>query len=87
MFCAKCRSEFRAGITWCANCELDLVESIPQEDPYKDVDSMAKHLEGSELVQLIAGDQTALREVQAQLASNQVATIFGQDQSLRDVSP
>ena len=81
MFCPTCRSEFRVGIVWCANCEVDLVESIPEEDPFKDVDSMAKHLEGAVLVQLIAGDQTALREVQATLASNQVATIFGQDES------
>ena len=79
MFCPSCRSEFRADIQWCATCEVDLVGDLPKEDPFRNSESMAKFLEGSELVPLLSGEQTALQEVQLLLAAKQVATIFGQD--------
>jgi hypothetical protein len=31
MFCPKCRSEYRAGFTECAECRVPLVEKLPQE--------------------------------------------------------
>ena len=32
MFCAFCKAEYRAGISRCSDCSLDLVESIPHDD-------------------------------------------------------
>jgi hypothetical protein len=31
MFCPKCRSEFREGITYCNQCETELVEQLEEE--------------------------------------------------------
>jgi len=31
MFCPSCRGEFREGFTWCRDCEVSLVESLPDE--------------------------------------------------------
>ena len=33
MFCPKCKDEFRAGFTRCANCDIDLVESLSGGSP------------------------------------------------------
>ena len=33
MFCPKCRDEFRAGISFCPDCELPLVSVLPEESP------------------------------------------------------
>jgi hypothetical protein len=30
MFCPKCKTEYRDGFTRCIDCEIDLVESLPQ---------------------------------------------------------
>jgi len=31
MFCPNCRSEYRAGVTRCADCDVDLVDELPPE--------------------------------------------------------
>lgn len=31
MFCPRCGSEYRAGIAHCAECEVDLVEELPED--------------------------------------------------------
>ena len=36
MICPECHSEYRAGFTRCATCEVDLVEVVPRE-PRRDV--------------------------------------------------
>ena len=33
MFCPKCRDEFRAGISTCPDCDLPLVEGLPEDVP------------------------------------------------------
>jgi hypothetical protein len=33
MYCPICRGEFRAGYTHCDECDVDLVEVLPEEDP------------------------------------------------------
>jgi hypothetical protein len=33
VICPNCRSEYVEGITHCAECDLDLVESLPVEEP------------------------------------------------------
>lgn len=32
MFCPKCRSEYEKGITFCKQCQTDLVDTLPPED-------------------------------------------------------
>lgn len=31
MYCPSCRAEFREGFTHCADCNVDLVETLPEE--------------------------------------------------------
>jgi hypothetical protein len=32
-FCPSCKVEYRAGITLCSDCQVNLVESLPQPTP------------------------------------------------------
>jgi len=32
MFCPQCRAEYREGFTECADCNVPLVESLPEKD-------------------------------------------------------
>jgi len=32
MFCPKCKVEYRSGFTRCSDCEVDLVDVLPEED-------------------------------------------------------
>src|SRR5436305_13764768 len=31
MFCPRCGGEYREGFTWCADCDVALVEDLPEE--------------------------------------------------------
>jgi hypothetical protein len=33
MFCPECKAEYRAGFTRCADCDVDLVEALPGDEP------------------------------------------------------
>lgn len=33
MFCPKCGDEYRPGFTRCADCDVDLVETLPEAEP------------------------------------------------------
>lgn len=49
MFCPKCKAEYRAGFTRCADCGENLVEQLPSEEPpVRD-----KHADNAELVQIL----------------------------------
>lgn len=32
MFCPNCKAEYREGFTRCADCEVDLVDKLPEEE-------------------------------------------------------
>jgi hypothetical protein len=55
MFCPQCKAEYRAGITACADCEVELVSSLPAAEDTT-ADSQAK----GPLVPLWEGDNLAL---------------------------
>ncbi len=58
MFCPKCLSEFEAGFTRCAECETNLVESLPSDEE-----------EYTELVTVFEGDAEAAAVVRGKLES------------------
>jgi hypothetical protein len=33
MYCPQCKSEYREGVTQCADCDVPLVRELPAEDP------------------------------------------------------
>ena len=33
MFCPQCKAEYRPGFTHCSDCDVDLVEKLPEEEP------------------------------------------------------
>ena len=33
MFCPKCKCEYREGFNFCSDCEIELVEKLPKEEP------------------------------------------------------
>jgi hypothetical protein len=33
MFCPQCKAEYRRGFTHCSDCDVDLVEKLPEEEP------------------------------------------------------
>ena len=43
MWCPECKNEYREGITRCADCDVDLVDELPEE-PAENIDLSA--LEG-----------------------------------------
>jgi hypothetical protein len=37
MFCPKCQAEYRAGFLRCSDCDVALVDRLPEEAPTRDV--------------------------------------------------
>ncbi len=76
MFCPKCRSEYRPGITTCAHCKIALVAELPPEDVFASMETMARSLEGKDVTPLMLGGLAALQESQDYLRERRVATMM-----------
>jgi hypothetical protein len=55
MFCPQCKAEYRQGFTRCADCDVDLVESLPRSE-----ESVSQVRPGGDLTPLWEGDDLAL---------------------------
>lgn len=44
MFCPVCKAEYREGFTRCSDCDVDLVDTLPEE-PEEEIDPDAKFVE------------------------------------------
>ena len=44
-FCPNCRTEYRDGVTACADCDVSLADSLPvsEEDVFESVDPVLLH--------------------------------------------
>jgi hypothetical protein len=76
MFCPKCRSEFRAGVKTCANCEVPLVEELGEIDKFASAEGMAELIGERDVEALVVGQYASLREVQRELAKRRIPTVI-----------
>jgi hypothetical protein len=76
MFCPKCRAEFRKDVSRCANCERDLVEALPDEDPFSTPEGMAQLIGERDIEAVIVGNYVNLREWQRELARRRVPSVI-----------
>jgi hypothetical protein len=44
MFCPRCKSEYRPGFSHCPDCDVDLVESLPEPNPRTVAEVSRSHL-------------------------------------------
>jgi len=58
MFCPRCKAEYRPGFTRCADCDVDLVEGLPDAETVASRGSR----DGSFLVPLWNGEDPALHD-------------------------
>ena len=87
MYCPTCRSEFREGIAACANCDVPLVDGLPDEDPYSSPEKMAAKLEDKELQAIVVGPFAHVREAQAELAELRIATLIAPEDPDAEIQP
>ena len=55
MFCPQCRAEYRPGFTHCTDCDVDLVDALPESE-----EETSKALPGGSLEILWEGEDLAL---------------------------
>jgi hypothetical protein len=46
MFCPECKAEYRAGFTRCSDCDIELVECLPESSPGSDAGLLDAGLRG-----------------------------------------
>lgn len=76
MYCPQCRSEYREGFTTCAPCKLELVAELPPESTFASPEAMARALADVEVQALVVGTIAGLREAQAFLQKEHIATVI-----------
>ncbi len=79
MFCPRCRSEYRAGFTRCAHCEVDLVPELPPADLYESPEAMARVLEGKDTQPIMVGSHVDLAQVQRFLGRQQILSVLASE--------
>src|SRR5687768_14183742 len=87
MYCPKCASEFRAGVTFCKNCEVDLVAEPPRKDAFDDESTMAEILRDKDLEAVVVGAYASVREHQAGLARERIPSIIAPEDEGAEVQP
>lgn len=74
MWCPECKNEYREGITRCADCDVDLVDELPEE-PAENIDLSA--LEGvipdDVLAQMNDTDTNTVDSSELEEAANEIA--------------
>ena len=83
MFCPDCRSEYRAGIARCAHCEVDLVDTLPEERPLGIEGVEAAVADGTALV-VARGPLQAVNGMRDVLALSRVPTVVRADPASED---
>ena len=81
-YCPRCRAEYRASINSCAHCEVELVETLPEEGVCASQASMAAHLRERELVAILAGGLEDVLLVQELLRAHGIPTMIVQPEHL-----
>jgi hypothetical protein len=81
-FCPKCRSEYRAGITHCATCEVALVSEEELPKLMSDAEIIAALAE-EELATVFEGPLASLRPVQEKLLEAGIPAALRQGEELK----
>ena len=81
MYCPGCRAEFVNTVTMCANCNIKLVENLPEVEDFNDVEQVAKKLQGKELIPIAVGSYQELKEVQQILAESGIMSLLSNDEN------
>ncbi len=76
MFCPSCSAEFMEGVKRCANCDVELVATLPAGDLFTSPERMAAALKDKELEAIVVGSQVAVREAQRQLAGRRIPSVI-----------
>ena len=82
MHCPSCRSEFTIGIDYCKNCEVPLLDSLPDDSLFGSPEAMAKSLEGQKLQPILVDNHLELRKVQNALARQKIPTLIADDSDM-----
>ena len=73
-YCPNCRCEYRSGFTRCADCDVDLVDSLPEEDP------VTPDRSALELVELgLFPDPLQAQMIQELLENNGIESVLQSD--------
>ena len=73
-FCPECQAEYRDGFTRCSECDLDLVEKLPEAFDTSE-ENIKRALEGKELVPMTRGSLEVVKEARDLLAEHGVASL------------
>lgn len=77
-FCPVCLSEYRAGFTRCATCEVDLVDKLEGEHHFTE-EEIQKALSGHELVAISRGGMDAVLETREVLTAERLPALVVED--------